>query len=257
MAWRAPPQFAKFVGSDGMEFSVEMRFLEPSERRAIRAAQGLTRFKWNELKSRVGAARMKALKIAGLEVRRATQRSMSVRKELSRPRFYEGGTYNGQRLVIKRYQVPKPDKVTSWKTERHPKGFLRSDIFSDYDMDTQSVVIGPRMAPVLNKLHEIGGKVSLWFTPGVTPRFAPGKFRGAVFGTLANFNTGRAVLNKDRARLEKQTENLQGAFFWGRRRVKPRRYMRQGLDAARGKIPEAFRDFIGGTVGAPVQKRLF
>jgi len=66
------------------------------------------------------------------------------------------------------------------------------------------------------------------------------------------------VLNKDTARFERQTEDLQGSFFWGRRRVKPRRYMRQGLDRAQDKIPAAFKDFIAGPAApAPRQLRLF
>jgi hypothetical protein len=257
MAWKVPNQtFVSTAGGMRMEFVLSV--LEPSERAKIRRAQNITTFQWAELKGRVGAARAVALKRAGMEVRRATQRSMSVRKELTFPRFFEGGTRDGQRLIIKRYMVPKPDRVTSWKTERWPKGFLRSDIISDYDAATQSVVIGPKMIPRLNRLHEVGGTVSLWFTPGVTPRRAPARMRGAVFGTLTNFNRGRKVLNKDTARYEKQTEDLGGAFFWGRRRVKPRRYMRQGLDKARDKIPSAFQDFIAGPAApAPRQLKLF
>jgi hypothetical protein len=257
MAWKLPPQ--SFVSNaGGIEMYFRLSMLNPSERAKIRRAQNITTFQWDELKSRVGAARAVALKRAGMDVRRETQRAMSVRKELTFPRFIEGGTRDGQRLIIKRYQIPKTDRVTSWKTERWPKGFLRSDIISDYDSNTQSVVIGPKMIPRLNRLHEVGGTVSLWFTPGVTPRRAPARMRGAVFGTLSNFNRGRKVLNKDTARFERQTEDLQGSFFWGRRRVKPRRYMRQGLDRAQDKIPAAFKDFIAGPAApAPRQLRLF
>lgn len=256
MAWKTRPEFYR-VFRGGIEMSEELSLLEPDERRAIRRAQNITQFQWKWLKGRVGAARAEALKRAGMDVRRETQRSMSVRKELSAPRFIEGGTKNGVRLVIKRYQIPKPDRVTSWKTEKWPKGFLRSDIFSDYDTNTASVVIGPRMVPRINKLHEIGGSVSLWFTPGVTPRNAPRRYSGAVFGTLSNFDRGRSVWNSATGRYERQVEDLGGAFFWGRRRVKPRRYMRQGLDRAMPKIPKAFENFIQTPGGAPRQLRLF
>jgi len=239
-----------------VESEVTVSMLEPSERRAARKAQGITQFKWKELQGRIGSGMAKALKIAGMEVRRATQRSMSVRKELTFPRFIDGGTKNGRQIVIKRYQIPKPDKVTSWKTDRFPKGFLRSDIISDYDRNTQSVVIGPRMMPEINKLHEVGGSVSLWFTPGsVVPRRAPKKFAGAVFGTLSHEPKGvREFVEYRRGRRFLWGES----FFWGRRRVKGRRYMGQGLKKASAKIPESFRDFISGPASGSVrQLRLF
>ena len=256
MAWKLKPEIFR-SSAGGIDAVFNLSVLEPSERRAVRKAQNLTQFQWAELRSRVGAARATALKRAGMDVRRETQRAMSVRQELSRPRFVDGGTRGGQRLIIKRYQIPKPDRVTSWKTERWPKCFLRSDIISDYDTNTQSVVIGPRMIPRLNKLHEIGGTVSLWFTPGITPRTAPRRFAGAVFGTLTNFNRGRAAVNAA-GQFGRQTEDLGGSFFWGRRRVKPRRYMRQGLERAMAKIPRAFEGMIQGPGATPVrQQRLF
>jgi hypothetical protein len=256
MTWMMPKQRARITSAGGIQFDVDLSMLEPSEKRAIRKAQNITLFKWAELKTRVGTGRAKALKIAGMEVRRATQRSMSVRKELTFPKFIDGGTKDGRQIVIKRYQIPKPDRVTSWKTDRFPKGFLRSDIISDYDTASQSVVIGPRMAPSMNKLHEVGGSVSLWFTPGsVIPKRAPKKFAGAVFGTLSNEPKGvREFVEYRRGRRLIWGES----FFWGRRRVKGRRYMGQGVEKAGPKIPEAFRDFISGpATGGQKQLKLF
>jgi hypothetical protein len=256
MTWIMPKQFANVSTGGGLEIKVDLSMLEPSERRAVRKAQNITLFKWNELKTRVGMGRAKALKIAGMEVRRATQRSMSVRKELTFPKFIDGGQKDGRQIVIKRYRIPKPDKVTSWKTDRWPKGFLRTDIISDYDFNTDSVVIGPRMMPEMNKLHEIGGSVSLWFTPGsVVPKRAPKKFAGAVFGTLSNEPKGvQEFVEYRRGRRFLWGES----FFWGRRRVKGRRYMGQGLEKASAKIPESFRDFISGPASGSVrQLRLF
>jgi hypothetical protein len=233
--------------SNGITVQFDLSMLEPSERAAARKMYGLSKFAWKELKGRIGAGRATALKRAGMDVRRATQRSMSVRRELSKPRYIESGTKDGKLLVIKRYMIPKPDRVTSWKTDRNPKGFLRSDIISDYDFSTASVVIGPRKIPELNRLHEVGGKVSLWFTPGVTPKNAPRKYKGATFGTLSNKPHG-----------EQRTEDLGGAFFWGRRRVKGRKYMKTGLEKAMPKIPAAFTDFINGPTVSPVnQLKLF
>ena len=253
MTWMMPKQFAKVTSAGGIQFDVDLSMLEPSERRAVRKAQNITLFKWAELKTRVGIGRAKALQIAGMEVRRATRRSMSNRGERAFPVFIDGGKKDGRQIVIKRYQIPKPDRVTSWKTDRHPEGFLRSDIISDYDIGTQTVVIGPRMAPSMNKLHEVGGTVSLWFTPGsVVPKRAPRKFEGAVFGTLSNEPKGvREFVEYRRGRRFIWGES----FFWGRRRVKGRRYMAQGLRNSSDKIPEAFRDFISGPA-ASGQKQL-
>jgi len=253
MGWKADFRTGTVTGDGLLRANFKVSLLEPSERRAMRKEQDVSKFGWKDLKGRVGAGRARALKIAGLEVRRTTQRSMSVRKELTFARFIDGGKKDGRQIVIKRYQIPKPDRVTSWKTDRWPNGFLRSDIISDYDPVSQSVVVGPRLIPKLNRLHEVGGSVSLWFTPGsVVPKRAPKKFAGAVFGTLSNEPKGvREFVEYRRGRRLIWGES----FFWGRRRVKGRRYMAQGLRNSSDKIPEAFRDFISGPA-ASGQKQL-
>jgi len=189
---------------------------------------GRTKFKWGHVLDRMSAGRKKALKIAGAEVRRGVQRSMSNRRP-TMEKLVEIGTVNGQRLVARRTQIPKPDRVTSWKTSQFPKGFLRSDIQYDYDSSTDSVVVGPAKLPKLNKLHEVGGTINLWFVKTAAPSKVPRKFSGgAVFGITSNRPVG------------KQSIKL------GSRRVKARRYMETGLKNGMAKIPEAFRDSISG-----------
>ena len=190
--------------------------------------QGKTRFRWGHVMDRLGEARVKALKIAGAEVRRGAQRSMSVRAPLKTPRLIDLGTVGGERLVAKRTQVPKDDRVTSWKTQRFPKGFLRSDIQYDYDPATQSVVVGPTKAPRLNRLHEIGGTVNVFFVRTTPPERVPRRFSGSVFGIQANRPIGR-----DPVKL-------------GSRTVKARRFMATGLRVSREKIAPAWRDKIVG-----------
>jgi hypothetical protein len=178
---------------------------------------GRTKFKWGHVLDRMSAGRQKALKIAGAEVRRGVQRSMSNRKP-QMEKLVEIGTVEGQRLVARR-----------WKTAQFPKGFLRSDIQYDYDSSTDSVVVGPAKLPKLNKLHEVGGTINLWFVKTAAPAKVPRKFSGgAVFGITSNRPIG------------KQSIKL------GSRRVKARRYMAQGLKNGMAKIPEAFRDSISG-----------
>lgn len=189
---------------------------------------GKTKFKWGHVRDRMSAGRQKALRIAGAEVRRAVQRSMSNRRP-AKEKLVEIGTVNGQRLVARRTQIPKPDKVTSWKTPEHPEGFLRSDIQYDYDSSSDSVVIGPAKLPKLNKLHEIGGTINLWFLKTAAPAKVPRKFSGGVvFGITVNRPVGK------------------NSIKLGSRQVKARRYMQTGLKNGMAKIPKAFRDAISG-----------
>jgi len=189
---------------------------------------GRTKFKWGHVLDRMSAGRQKALKIAGAEMRRSAQRSMSNRKP-SMEKLIDIGTVNGVRLVARRTQTAKTDKVTSWKTARYPKGFLRSDIQYDYDKSSDSVVVGPAKLPQLNKLHEVGGSTSLWFVKTAAPAKVPQRFSGgAVFGITSNRPVG------------------EGPIKLGARRVKARRFMAQGLKNGMAKIPEAFRDAISG-----------
>ena len=189
---------------------------------------GRTKFKWGHVLDRMSAGRQKALRIAGAEVRRSVQRSMSNRRP-SMEKLVDIGTVNGMRLVAKRTQTAKPDKVTSWKTPTFPKGFLRSDIQYDYDSSTDSVVVGPAKLPKLNKLHEIGGTINLWFVKTAAPAKVPRKFSGgAVFGITSNRPIGKESIKL------------------GSRLVKARRYMQTGLKNGMDKIPEAFRDAISG-----------
>ena len=188
-----------------------------------------TKFKWDHLLQKVGEGRTRALKIAGAEVRRESQRAMSLRAPLKTPRLVEVGTVNGQRLVALRRQVPKSDRVTSWKTGRHPKGFLRSDIQYDYDPSSDTVVVGPTKLPRLNRLQEIGGTVNLFFVRTGPQRKVPKKFSGGtIFGVQANRPVGEQSIRL------------------GARRVKARRFMGRGLDRSLDKIPRAFKDQIVG-----------
>jgi hypothetical protein len=152
-----------------------------------------TKFRWDHLRRKVGEGRVRSLKRAAADVRRATQREMSVRKPLSTPRLIDLGTVNGERLVAKRTQIARNDRVTSWKTAMFPKGFLRSDIEYDYDPSTDTVVIGPRKFPKLNRLHEIGGTVPLYFLRTTPPSRVPRRFSG---GTRFGITTNRPAKGK-------------------------------------------------------------
>lgn len=188
-----------------------------------------TKFKWDHLLKKVGEGRTRALKIAGAEVRESAQREMSNRAPSRNPKLVEVGTVNGQRLVALQRRVPKSDRVTSWKTGRNPKGFLRSDIQYDYDPTTDTVVIGPAKLPRINKVQEVGGPVQLFFIRTGPPKNVPKRYaRNTVFGVLSNRPIGPETVRI------------------GARRVKSRRYMGRGLDRALPRIPRAFKDQIVG-----------
>lgn len=193
-----------------------------------RRIAGPTKFRWGHVLKRLGEARVKALRIAGAEVRRGVQREMSNRRPVKNPRLVDLGTVNGERLVAKVSQPTRPERVTSWKTSRFPKGFLRSDIQYDYDTGTDTVVVGPAKAPKLNKLHEVGGSVDLYFYRVGPPAKVPRKFARARFGIFTNTPIGEQSIRL------------------GRRRVKARRFMANGLKVALPKIAPAWRDTIVG-----------
>ena len=209
---------------------------------------GKTKFQWSkgQLERMIGKGAAIALQRAGLEVRKQTQRKMSVRAPKKTPTFWKvGQSSRFFPLVAAVYQVPKSDRVTSWKTGQHPKGFLRSDIEADFDTRSRSVVIGPSKLPWLNQLHEFGGSVPVYFAG---TEFPVTQWRGkklpqsmmarmpsmggrkkAFIGAHVGYLTNRPAAN---------------SIFLGMRQVKGRGYMEQGVLAAMPKIPPQFRNTI-------------
>jgi hypothetical protein len=178
------------------------------------------------VKQKVLNANERALKIAGADVQEKTRRQMSNRTPLSRPKQWVVGNKDGAPLVALVRKIPKPDRVTSWRTRRSPRGFLLNDIKWDYSNRRVSVAIGPEKIPQLNKLHEFGGSITVHFNPGGKPKRSR-KFKGAVFGTLSNKKTDRTIYSFSR-------------------RVKGRGYMAKGLAKSLRSIPAKFRDTIKG-----------
>lgn len=154
-------------------------------------------------------------------------------------------------------QVPKPDKVTSWKTARFPKGFLRQDIQTDWDATTKSVVIGPSKAPWLNQLHEFGGGVGLWF---IGTKYPVTEYRGKKLpksvmadGKQGRDSRGRFLKKRVGAYLGYLSNRPIGnSIPLGTKTVRGRGYMEIGLQAMIHRIPAQFQDTIrrsGGSIG--------
>lgn len=203
-----------------------------------------SKFKWDSkrLIRKVGEARVKALRAAGLVVRDRTKRQMSRRSPSKVPTRVKVGTRFGLDLIALIDRVPKADRVTSWKTQRNPEGMLYRDIQSDYDMRSKSVVIGPSKFPALNEMHENGGTARRWFKP------IPKRARGdQVFGILTNTvprGAARFVTINGRTRRRRGREITSSYSF--QIRITPRAYMAKGLAKARPRIAEEFRDQIHG-----------
>lgn len=196
-----------------------------------------TKFKWDtaKLKRKIGQANAKALKHAGMDVRKAVQKGISSRTPKT-PKQWRIATRKGFELVALVDRVPKPDVVTSWRTSRAPKGELRQSIEYDYDYRRESVAIGPtaeRMRPAVNRTLEFGGTTTHYFVP--TRRNPPGRRRNVVYGRLRN---SRPYVTGTRIR--------QVGLYSFTRNVRGRGFMAKGLAKAMPKIPERYRNTITG-----------
>lgn len=196
-----------------------------------------SKFQWDtkKLRRKIGEANAKALKRAGMDVRRSVQKGMSSRTPKA-PRQWSIGRRHGFNLVALVTRVPKTDVVTSWRTSRNPKGELRQSIEYDYDYRRESVAIGPsaeRMRPAVNKLLEFGGTTTHYFVP--VQRNPPGGRRNTVYGRLSN--------SRPRVR---GTRTEQVGLYSFTRQVRGRGFMAKGLAKAVPKIPERYRNTITG-----------
>jgi hypothetical protein len=193
-----------------------------------------TKFKWDGAKliRKIGEVNARELKFAGAEVRKATRKAMSSRSPRGKPEKWAVGSSKGFRLVANVYRIPKDDIVTSWKTPKHPGGFLRDDIQYDYDFGSKSVVVGPVKIPKVNKLQEFGGSTTLYFSP--TPRKGKARYSRTIYGTLSN-SPPKAAGGVPEAGIYSFTKQL-----------RPRKFMDIGLKRAMPKIPERWRNKVAG-----------
>jgi hypothetical protein len=226
-------------------------------------ARSTTKFHWDtsELLKRYDQATRDTLKWAGMDTRRSVQRQMSQRSPASKPTFYVVKQGKPERRVnairdsrgrfLKRkmgggetqfvaavYRVPKPDKVTSWKTSQFPKGFLNRSIESDWDGRTRSVVVGAAKAQWLADLHDIGGTATFSFmAPAQTLQQ---KFRdmrrgkdpkGTVYGFLKEGDFSKSLMTI-------------------KREIRGKAFMEIGYFAVRGKIMKKFQDALHRTGSA-------
>lgn len=224
------------------------------------AERTTTKFKWekSELLARYDQATRDALKFAGMDTRRSIQRQMAHRTPATKPKFYvvkEGkperringirdarGRFQKRkmgggetRLVAATYRMPKPDKVTTWKTSAHPKGFLDRSIESDWDDRTKSVVVGAAKAQWLADLHDLGGEKTYSFMP--ISRETQRKFRDMRNGADPESTVYGFMYEGER----------KGALLTFTRQIRGKNFMEIGYFAVRGKILKKFQDAMHKT----------
>lgn len=228
------------------------------------AERTTTKFKWEKstLLQKYDQATRNALKYAGMDTRRSVQRQMSHRTPSSKPTFYivkqgkperrvsdirdSRGRFQKRRMgggetqfVAVVYRVPRPDKVTTWRTSQFPKGFLDRSIESDWDDSTKSVVVGAAKAQWLADLHDIGGQATFSFlAPAQSLQKKYREMRGAKDpkGTVYGFL---------------REGDFPKSLFTFRREIRPKNFMEIGYFAVRGKIVKRFQDAMHKT-GATV-----
>lgn len=197
-------------------------------------------FRWNHVKARVDEGRRRGLKQAGAIVYRRSQSEILI-KNVAGSHSDESDEriqYRGRTFAIRRWTGRKvhPSRLTTYRSGRFPKGFMRTDIQFEYDPVTDSVVVGPVMVPWLNALHEFGGartvrlwvNKSAWNFPDRPDRPGVGDWRNDPYRSRA------------------WTRNFEPTTVTKTARYPKRSYMKPGLDKALPRIAEQFKDQVRG-----------
>jgi hypothetical protein len=219
------------------------------------------------VKKRFKAGRDKSLdRIGSFTMQSARKRFLNPGPR-KKPQWRKVGEQNGIPVLEVTFRPPTAGRVTSWKTGkgRAAEGFLRSSIFYERDDNRGSVVIGPNERRVvwLNRIQEFGGSRAVVYQylarrPIERLKDQAGGHKvppdmGRKTGSQRRNRRGRfmrgrnpeayVVMRKD-AQTGKRTKA--GVFKTDRGKVKPGRYMAQGLDKVRPRIPKAFANFVSG-----------
>lgn len=209
------------------------------------------------IRKKIKRGTREALPGAGVIVQRSARKQFSRRNVLKNPKWSRVGTQDGKPVLAMEFRPPKPGRITSWKNPRGRgatrTGFLRTLIRFEVDNRKDSVVIGPtKEATWLNKLQEFGGSARKVLK--LVGRY-PGKSKLlSRFAPPANMlNGGSKKKNKamggvlvglwiDPAHTRRKGKVLASSAG----KVKPGRYMKQGLDAKRDKLAAQWKNKIYG-----------
>jgi len=177
----------------------------------------------------------KALDRSGTITRRAAQRQFSRRKPKKRPTFVDVGNLEGVPVVSASFRPTKPGKVTSWRTRRNPKGYLRSAIRYAKDTGRETVVIGPSdKAVTVNQLQEFGGN-------------APRQLRLLSASPMNEFAGVRFRQPQYVGMWVDPKSNIRGEVYKKRTIDVPAgRFMAKGLEVVIPQLPQQFRGIVQG-----------
>jgi hypothetical protein len=206
-----------------------------------------TKFKWDtpKVKRLLDDTNRRSLKKAGRVVFNIARSPKVISSREPRKKStikYKIGSRQGYELYAVIDKVPKADLVTSWKTPRFPKGFLRQSLEYDYSTSSKTVVVGPGSTRgyKVASLQAYGGTGKYWFMPFA--REGRAKYARRVYGRLTNSQPmvgGRNGVPE------------MGVFSFTRQ-IRGKGYMERAtrLAVASGKLPEQWKNqlrFGGGS----------
>jgi len=207
------------------------------------------------VKKRLGEGVRRALIKAGAMVYRSVQKQFLTGRKPKQPTYRQIGEWRGKPLVEQRSRKSKAGRITSWRSQRSPNGFMRSSLGFEYDPSRKSVVVGPRRNMWLNVLHEKGGgQVQRLYLRRSGRAVPTTKLRGRVSISGGNMNRdgrGRRVATRVYVGtfLSARTKGRSWLVATSRTRtirVRSSKFQRKGLDKVRKKIPEKFKDCVSG-----------
>lgn len=216
------------------------------------------------VKKRYQAGRDKSLDRIGSFTMQAAKKQFLNKAPKKKPEWRRVGERDGVPVLEISFRPPTTGRVTSWKTGkgRAANGFLRSSIRYERDDRRGSVVIGPAERAVwLNRIQEFGGSRAVayrYLTKTPTDKLRksghavpPGMGMGGRSGgrdSRGRFLKGSGGVAWIVTRRDAMTgrKSKAGEFKRVAGKVKPGRYMANGLDKVRPKIPKAFANFVQG-----------
>jgi hypothetical protein len=215
------------------------------------------------IQKRYQAGRNKSLDRIGSFTMQAAKKQFLNPAPRKKPQWRKVGEQNGIPVLEVTFRPPTTGRVTSWKTGRGraANGFLRGSVRYERDDRKGSVVIGPAERTVwLNRIQEFGGGRAVAYrylsrSPikqlkgghAIPQGMGRGSKRGGrdARGKFLQGTGGEAyVVIRTDAQTGKRKKA--GVFKTDRGKVKPGRYMAQGLAKVRPKIPQAFKNFVSG-----------
>lgn len=216
------------------------------------------------VKKRYQAGRDKSLDRIGSFTMQAAKKQFLNKAPKKKPEWRRIGERDGVPVLEVSFRPPTAGRVTSWKTGkgRAANGFLRSSVRYERDNRRGSVVIGPAERSVwLNRIQEFGGSRPVsyrYLTKAPTDKLRrgghavpPGLGMGGRSGgrdARGRFLKGSGGVAWIVTRRDAITgkKSKAGEFKREAGKVKPGRYMANGLDKVRPRIPKAFANFVKG-----------